>query len=156
MTDPANSPCMGSTVQSNHTSLWELLSHVWLCNPTDYTVPGHSTGVGSLFLLQGIFPTEGSNPGLLHYKQILYQLSHQGTPSKDPLELFSLYFRRQLFLTSISMQKVILLYIPRSHLSDAQDLAILTNNDTHQNNGHFWWEEGLGSEKGWGKLQGCC
>ena len=33
-------------------------------------------GVGSLSLLEGIFPTQGSNPGLLHYRQILYQLSH--------------------------------------------------------------------------------
>ena len=31
-------------------------------------------------LLQGIFPTQGSNPGLLHYRQILYQLSHKGSP----------------------------------------------------------------------------
>jgi len=36
--------------------------------------------VGSLSLLQGIFPKQGSNPGLLHYRQILYQLSHQGSP----------------------------------------------------------------------------
>ena len=40
--------------------------------------PGQNTGVGSLSLLQGIFPTQGSNPGLLHCRQILYQLSHQG------------------------------------------------------------------------------
>ena len=39
---------------------------------------GQNTGVGSLFLLQGIFPTQGSNPGLPHCRQILYQLSHQG------------------------------------------------------------------------------
>ena len=38
--------------------------------------PGQNTGVGSQSLLQGIFPTQGSNPGLLHCKQILYQLSH--------------------------------------------------------------------------------
>ena len=38
------------------------------------------TGVGSLSLLQGIFPTQGSNPGLPHCRQILYQLSHQGRP----------------------------------------------------------------------------
>ena len=37
---------------------------------------GHSTGVGSLSLLQGIFPTQGSNPGLPHCRQILYCLSH--------------------------------------------------------------------------------
>ena len=35
------------------------------------------TGVGSLSLLRGIFPTQGSNPGLLHCRQILYQLSHK-------------------------------------------------------------------------------
>ena len=42
--------------------------------------PGQNTGVGSLSLLQGIFPTQGSNPGLLHCKWILYQLSHKGSP----------------------------------------------------------------------------
>ena len=38
--------------------------------------PGQNTGVGSHSLLQRIFPTQGSNPGLLHCGQILYQLSH--------------------------------------------------------------------------------
>ena len=42
--------------------------------------PGQNTGVGSLSLLQGIFPTQGSNPGLPHRRQILYQLSHKGSP----------------------------------------------------------------------------
>ena len=42
--------------------------------------PGQNTGVGSLFLLQGIFPTQGLNPGLPHCRRILYQLSHQGSP----------------------------------------------------------------------------
>jgi len=43
--------------------------------------PGKSTGVGCYFLLQGIFPTWGSNPGLLHCRQkMLYILSHQGSP----------------------------------------------------------------------------
>ena len=42
--------------------------------------PGHVTGVGSFSLLQGVFPTQGSNPGLLHCRQILYQLSHEGSP----------------------------------------------------------------------------
>ena len=37
--------------------------------------------MGSLSLLQGIFPTHGSKPGLLHCRQILYHLSHQGSPS---------------------------------------------------------------------------
>ena len=39
--------------------------------------PGKNTGVGCHFLLQGIFPTQGSNPGLPHCKQILYCLSRR-------------------------------------------------------------------------------
>ena len=42
--------------------------------------PGQNTGVGSFSLLQGIFPTQGSNPGLLHCRRILYQLNHKGSP----------------------------------------------------------------------------
>ena len=42
--------------------------------------PGKNTGVGSLSLLQEVFPTQGSNPGLPHCRQILYQLSHKGSP----------------------------------------------------------------------------
>ena len=42
--------------------------------------PGQNTGVGSLSLLQGMFPTQRSNPGLLHCRWILYHLSHQGSP----------------------------------------------------------------------------
>ena len=44
--------------------------------------PGKSknTGVGSPFLLQGIFPTQKQNQGLLHCRRILYQLSYQGSP----------------------------------------------------------------------------
>ena len=41
---------------------------------------GKNTGVGCHFLLQGNFLIQGSNPGLLHYRQILYCLSHQGSP----------------------------------------------------------------------------
>ena len=53
-----------------------------LCNPMDYSPwnsPGQNTGVGSFSLLQGIFPTQESNPGLPHCRQILYQLSHKGS-----------------------------------------------------------------------------
>ena len=42
--------------------------------------PGQNTRVGSPSLLQGIFPTQGSNPGLPHCRRILYQLSHKGSP----------------------------------------------------------------------------
>ena len=60
-----------------------------LCDPTDCSPPGSSvhvdspgknTGVGCHALLQGIFPTQGSNPGLPHCRRILYCLSHQGKP----------------------------------------------------------------------------
>ena len=43
-----------------------------------WNFPGQNTGVGSLSLLRGIIPTQGSNPGLPHCRQILYQLSHKG------------------------------------------------------------------------------
>ena len=42
--------------------------------------PGQNTGVGSLSLLQGIFPTQESNPGFPHCRRILYQLSHKRSP----------------------------------------------------------------------------
>ena len=42
--------------------------------------PDQNTGVGSCSLLQGIFPTQGSNPGLPHCRWILYHLSHQRIP----------------------------------------------------------------------------
>ena len=60
-----------------------------LCDPMDCSTPGSSvhgdspgknTGMGCHALLQGIFSTQGSNPGLLHCRQILYHLSHQGSP----------------------------------------------------------------------------
>ena len=54
-------------------------------NPMDYTYSpwnssGQNTEVGSLSLLQSIFPTQGSNLGLPHGRQTLYQLSHKGSP----------------------------------------------------------------------------
>ena len=58
-----------------------------LCNPTNCSLPGSSvhwdspgknTGVGYYFLLQGIFLTQGLGLDLLHCRQILYHLSHQG------------------------------------------------------------------------------
>ena len=58
-----------------------------LCDPMNISLsgssvhgdsPGKNTEVGCHTLLQGIFPIQGSNPGLLNCKQILYHLSHQG------------------------------------------------------------------------------
>ena len=51
---------------------------------SSWNSPGQNTGVGSLSLLQGIFPTQGSNPGHLHCRRILYQMSHKGSPLCTP------------------------------------------------------------------------
>ena len=70
-----------------------LQSCLTLCDPMDCSLPGSSvhgnspdknTRVGCRALLQGIFPTQGSNPGLPHFRWILYHLSHKG--SLDKLE----------------------------------------------------------------------
>ena len=52
-----------------------------------------NTRVGSLFLLQWIFPTQESNRGLLHWWEILYQMSYQGRPQSQKAEQF---FLRQI------------------------------------------------------------
>ena len=57
-----------------------LLPHGLYC---PWNSPGQNTGVDCLSLLQGIFPTQGSNPGIPHCRQILYQLSHQGSPAHN-------------------------------------------------------------------------
>ena len=61
-----------------------------LC-PWDF--PGNSTGVDCHFLLQGIFQTQGSNPGLLHCRQMLYHLSHQGSPEKNSTKKVLMTFK---------------------------------------------------------------
>ena len=59
-----------------------------------------NTGVGCHFLLQGIFPTQGLNPGLLHCRWILYQLSHKGNPRM--LQWVAYPFSSVIFLTQES------------------------------------------------------
>ena len=55
-------------------TLWNRPKSPTGSHPWNY--PGKNTGVGCHFLFQGIFLTQGSNPGLLHCRQILYHLSH--------------------------------------------------------------------------------
>ena len=62
----------------SHSVMFNSLQPHGLYRP--WNSPGQNTGVGSLSLLQGIFPTQGLNPGLLHCRRILYQLSHKGSP----------------------------------------------------------------------------
>ena len=79
-------------------SEWITMQSMWkvtrlcltLCDPMDcrliarslcpWNSAGKNTGVGCHFLLQGIFVTQGSNPGFLHFRKILSYLSHQGSP----------------------------------------------------------------------------
>ena len=63
---------------------WTCKSCPTLCDPMDYTVHGilQSRILEWVALLQGIFPTQGSNQGLLHCRQIFYQLSYQGSELK--------------------------------------------------------------------------
>ena len=68
----------------SHLWKWKSLSHVQLF-ATPWDSPSQNTGVGSFSLLQSIFPTQGLNPGLLHCRQILYQLNHQGSPSSEEI-----------------------------------------------------------------------
>ena len=72
-----------------------------LCDPMDCNLPGSSVhgdspsknhGVGFHALLQGIFPTQGSNPGLPHCRRILYHLRHQ--ESSRILEWVAYHFSR--------------------------------------------------------------
>ena len=72
--------CVSRSVVPNSLRPHGLQPTRLLC-PWDF--PGKDTGVGGHFLLQGIFPTQGSNPGLLHYRQILYQLSYKGKGKKS-------------------------------------------------------------------------
>ena len=61
-------------------TLWDLMD----CSPPGSSVHGDflgkNTGVGCHVLLQGVFPTQGSNPNLPHCRRILHHMSHQGGP----------------------------------------------------------------------------
>ena len=80
---------------------WKSLRHVQLF-ATPYSTwnsPGQNTRVDSLSLLWGIFPTQALNPALPHCRQILYQLSHKGSPV--------LYKRSHSLVTGITSHSVL-------------------------------------------------
>ena len=75
-------------LESSKSVFYILESHSVVSNPlrppglhSPWNSPGQNTGVGSLSLLQGIFSTQESNPGLLHCRRILSQLRYQGSPN---------------------------------------------------------------------------
>ena len=70
------------SIPENESESHSVMSNSW---QTPWTVQSMEFSrleywVGNLFLFQGIFPTQGSNPGLLHWRWILYQLSHKRSP----------------------------------------------------------------------------
>ena len=70
-----------NSIQNQSESHSVVSDSLWLhglCTPWNF--PGQNTGVSSLSLLQGILPTQGLNPSLPHRGQVLYQLSHKGSP----------------------------------------------------------------------------
>ena len=69
---PYRLKCVSSSVVFDSETLWTITC--WLLCPWDS--PGKNTGMDCHFLLQRIFPTQGSNPGPLHCRQILYHLSY--------------------------------------------------------------------------------
>ena len=69
---------MGSSQPRDWTQVYHIAGRSL---PTEPQETPKNTGVGSLFLLQQIFPTQESNQGLLHCRQILYQLSYQESPN---------------------------------------------------------------------------
>ena len=92
-------PCLGGQIlnhwttgkseSESHSIMSDSLRSHGLYHP--WNSPGQNTRVGSPSLLQGIFPTQGSNPGLPHCRQILYQLSHKESPCttrEDPKKIF--------------------------------------------------------------------
>ena len=71
-------PASAGKWNESHSLMSDSLKLHGLYSPWNST--GQNTGVSSLSLLQGIFPTQGSNPGLPNCRWILYQLSHKGRP----------------------------------------------------------------------------
>ena len=74
-----NESSEGGGGSESHSVMSDSLRPHGLYSP--WNSPGQNIGVGSLSLLQGIFPTQGSHPGLPHCRWILYQLSYQGSPN---------------------------------------------------------------------------
>ena len=108
-----------STVRSNLMCLCIVAqSCLTLCDPMDCSLPGSSvhgdspgknSGVGCHALLQGIVPTQGSNPCLLYGTQILYRLSHHESPILDSFIVVRVNQCNSLWYTGTLFQSLILM-----------------------------------------------
>ena len=94
---------------------WTTVSHIASGFFTSWaTGKSKNIGVGSLSLLQWIFPTQESNRGLLHCRQVLYQLSYQGSP--EPSKHSSKLECYQYFLVFL---------VPKEHMYRTQRVGLL-------------------------------
>ena len=96
--------------------------------------PGNNTGVGCHALLQVIFPTQGSNPGLLHHRRILYQLSYQGSLDKSywtcPIVLLQEFFLNQFYIKMYRINKNLLVF--NKHSSVIVSSVLLLKDQFHK------------------------
>ena len=92
--------------------------------PCPWDFPGKNTRVGCHSLLQGIFPTQESNLGLLHCRQILYHLNHQGSPFR---------ILRYLWIHSISKS----LHQHTDNIKEIVDPAYPFHRDLREELGHL-------------------
>ena len=81
------------------------------CSLSPWNSPGKNTGVGCHSLLQGIFLTQGSNPGLQHCRHILYHLSHQGSLVEQGTS------RADLWRTDIGTDEWFLIQMIQKHIA---------------------------------------
>ena len=91
----------------SHSVLSNSLQPARLLHPWDF--PGKNIGMGCCFFLQGIFPTQGLNPGLPHCRQTLYCLSHQGRLSSVLISAIA---------EIVSLPVAVFTWAPFSHLSE--------------------------------------
>ena len=134
-----------------------------LCDPMDpWNSPVQNTGVSSLSLRQGIFPTQGLNPDLLHFRRFLYQLSHKGSPRilervaypfsrdlPDPgiepgpptLQVAKLWYeKRQVVESGVESRKYDFIQVTKVHISNHSFRLTVWTLDTGGSTWHLdWW-----------------
>ena len=123
-----------------------------------WTSPGQNTGVGGLSFLQGIFPTQESSSGILHCRQILNQLSYQGSPqvestnllsALDKLALANLHSKYQYYQQSICLKVKIRLRLSRFRTCSHLTSSWISSRIFSHLNFHFPWVQNL-SFRIWG------
>ena len=102
LTNEFESECISHSVMSNSLQPSGLKPTRLPC---PWNSPSNNTGVDSHSLLQGIFLTQGSNLGLLPCRQLLYRLSHQGSPQGRVMALARVATVLHMFVNSVNQQQ---------------------------------------------------